>query len=343
MTPFSRIRWRVFGAFDARKRMGGARASGAHVVVLVASALGALLTLATVATFLDGVWWLTDLLANLRVQYAFGFLVLSVIFALVRTRSLAVICVVGVLANAAVVLPLYLERPAPPADGSGVLEIMFLNTEIRGVSPDALIEDLRTARHDLIFLSAATDGLAETMESAAIPYRVAQARPRGTSLELLLLAREGLSVETAIRQFGSRSRDMAIEARVNLGGTTVRVLGVHPVSPATRERAERNARHLEGIAAWARIQADPVVIVGDLNSTPWSPVFRELLRDGGLINSQSGFGIQASWPALLGPLGIPIDHVLHSEELTTLDRTLGPGYGSSHRSLQVAIGLRDGT
>lgn len=82
-----------------------------------------------------------------------------------------------------------------------------------------------------------------------------------------------------------------------------------------------------------------MLIIGDLNSTPWSPRFETLTRNGGLVNSQNGFGVQASWPSGIGFFGIPIDHALHGEELTTVERSLGPGYGSAHRSLYITVAL----
>lgn len=322
-------------------RPGGSRTELANFAVLTATAGVALLTLVTLAGFLGGRWWLTDLLANLRVQYVVGFLLVSVPFAVFGPRALGAVCLGGALVNAVLVVPLYLGGPAPPAEGSDVLRIMFLNTRIDEADPVAVIDDLRTAQHDLVLFSAVTDSWVGSMESAPIPFTVAQARPRGTSLELLVLARNGLPVETTVHSFGDGGRSKAIEARVTLDGRPVRVLVMHPVSPITSRRAERQANQLSALAVWVRAQTDPVVVVGDLNATPWSPGFRTLLRDAGLVNSQEGFGIQASWPRVLGPLGIPIDHALHSKDLTTVDRALGPGYGSDHRSLHVAIALGD--
>ena len=47
------------------------------------------------------------------------------------------------------------------------------------------------------------------------------------------------------------------------------------------------------------------------------------------------FAAEAS--AQLGPLGIPIDHLLHSAELQIVDRRTGPDVGSDHRGLVVDI------
>lgn len=57
----------------------------------------------------------------------------------------------------------------------------------------------------------------------------------------------------------------------------------------------------------------------------------------GLVNSLRCRGLQPSWPAALGPLGIPIDHLLHGPELATVGRERGPAFGSDHRMLHVRL------
>jgi endonuclease/exonuclease/phosphatase (EEP) superfamily protein YafD len=93
-------------------------------------------------------------------------------------------------------------------------------------------------------------------------------------------------------------------------------------------------------------------VVGDLNVTPWNAAFRHLQRDGGLVSSQHGFGLQPTWPTaaslapwppvpgLPAPLRVPIDHLLHTPDLVAVDRRLGPSLGSTHRALEVELAPR---
>jgi endonuclease/exonuclease/phosphatase (EEP) superfamily protein YafD len=56
-----------------------------------------------------------------------------------------------------------------------------------------------------------------------------------------------------------------------------------------------------------------------------------------LRDTRAGFGIQASWPTQIPPLGIPLDHCLVSPELVVLDRRLGPAVGSDHRPVILEL------
>ncbi|MEE8238524.1 MAG: endonuclease/exonuclease/phosphatase family protein, partial [Nitrososphaerales archaeon] len=77
-------------------------------------------------------------------------------------------------------------------------------------------------------------------------------------------------------------------------------------------------------------QEDPILLLGDLNITPWSPIFKDFLRSTGLRDSREGFGLQPSWPTWFPPAWIPIDHVLVSSNVTVYDRKIERDIGSDH-------------
>lgn len=121
-------------------------------------------------------------------------------------------------------------------------------------------------------------------------------------------------------------------------GDSIQVLGVHTWSPYPPRRALARDRQLADLTAWVEQQARPVCVVGDLNITPWAPAFQKLLRAGLVDSRASGFGNSASWPAWLGPFGIPIDHALCHGECNIQSRRLGPMvWGSDHRPVLVEI------
>jgi endonuclease/exonuclease/phosphatase (EEP) superfamily protein YafD len=82
-------------------------------------------------------------------------------------------------------------------------------------------------------------------------------------------------------------------------------------------------------------------VIGDFNVTAWSTYFRELVDQGDFANSQHGFALWPTWHAGL-PLvmRIPIDQCLHSRDLATVARQVGPDVGSDHLPLLVNLRLR---
>ncbi|MHC4379758.1 MAG: endonuclease/exonuclease/phosphatase family protein [Planctomycetota bacterium] len=105
------------------------------------------------------------------------------------------------------------------------------------------------------------------------------------------------------------------------------------------------------IASTTAQKNEDLIMIGDFNSTPWSALFRHLLRDADLQHGREGRGILGSWsiagniPLKIGHWGtLPIDHMLYKgaidlERFETLDWCL-----SDHRPLRgtFLIGTKRG-
>jgi endonuclease/exonuclease/phosphatase (EEP) superfamily protein YafD len=93
-------------------------------------------------------------------------------------------------------------------------------------------------------------------------------------------------------------------------------------------------------ADWAAESTGPAVVTGDLNATQWSHVWRSFTSRSGFRDSTRGFGIQPSFPMDGNPLiRVQIDHLLHSSQLVTVDRRLGPRLGSDHAPVIVELAV----
>ncbi|MFP5272582.1 hypothetical protein [Coleofasciculus sp.] len=65
-----------------------------------------------------------------------------------------------------------------------------------------------------------------------------------------------------------------------------------------------------------------------------------LKKEGLLLSSESGYGVQSTWPAYLPPvLGIPIDLCLYSQGIAIVDRYIGSFLGGDHRPLFIQFQL----
>ena len=117
------------------------------------------------------------------------------------------------------------------------------------------------------------------------------------------------------------------------------VVAVHTLPPTRSDNARLRNRQLADAGRIAQTQTAPVIVVGDLNATEWSPPFGDLLRSANLRDARTGFGLQPTWPtfARLSLLQIPIDHCLISEGLHVKKFTRGPHVGSDHLPIVVDV------
>jgi len=87
----------------------------------------------------------------------------------------------------------------------------------------------------------------------------------------------------------------------------------------------------------------PAVLLTDMNVTPTSSAYGDLLDDLGWRDTHRITGWDASWPSVGGWLGLPIDHVLVSDNVAvhTID-AIGAG-GSDHRAMLAELSIPPGT
>jgi endonuclease/exonuclease/phosphatase (EEP) superfamily protein YafD len=288
----------------------------------------------TMVGFLGAIWWGFDLAAHFRVQYAALLVPAVALLAGLRWRKTAVVAGSALLVNLALIIPLFLVQPVQ-ADGTDTLQILSFNVTASNPERTSVIEYLRASGADIVFLHESSTDWEDALGRSDLSYRMVSAREPGSVFGTLALIREGAVANVIpLGDFGQWS----IEVITEMDGHEIKVLGTHPLSPVSPTRAAARDEQLRIIGEWAALQDDPVVVTGDFNASTWSRGFALVAGGADLINSQRGFGIQASWPAGYPLFGIPIDHLIHSPELTTIDRHLGKNLGSDHFPLIVTIG-----
>ena len=162
---------------------------------------------------------------------------------------------------------------------------------------------------------------------------------RDDNFGMAVFLRRGLGLDGVTAELDA-ARVPRIDLRLDLAGRWVRLLGVHTMPPVGAAGSEVRAAQLETVGLLVRDAADPIVVAGDFNATPWSAPFRRLLRDAGLRDSARGFGYRGTWPSTLWWTGmIPIDHVLVSPRWRVEDRRIGSDLGSDHRAVVVDLTL----
>ena len=132
----------------------------------------------------------------------------------------------------------------------------------------------------------------------------------------------------------------ALLAHIATGSGRLALLATHPPPPVSAELfAVRNDQLHQAAALLRRLQA-PTVLLGDLNTSPWSPFFARLLQQSGLTSVREGFGLLPTWPSFFPPAMIPIDHCLISRDARVTGVRTGPHIGSDHLPLIIDLLVR---
>ena len=312
------------GTGSVRRVLGGTAA----VIGLVVAAL-------SVAAHFGSLSWLLDLAANFRPQLAATLLLLGVVTLLGYPRLAVAILVVG-LVDAATVAP-YLIGDDGPISGEARLEVMTFNVGVSNPNRGDVADFIAAEDPDVVFIFESSFEWEDAIRAADLPLVILAVVPRGLIAGVTVLARPSLRPGAIEVELGGEAAAITID----LGDRRIDVLGIHPLSPTTAARSQQRDRMLAGAGEWVQTRPGDVVVVGDMNSSPWSYAFRELRRRGGLVDTMRGAGLQPSWPDGWGLLAVPIDHVLHTAGLASANRRTGPAFGSEHRPVIVSIGVRE--
>ncbi len=131
----------------------------------------------------------------------------------------------------------------------------------------------------------------------------------------------------------------ALEAILNVNGTQFRIIGVHPFPPSRADLAEIRNQQFTELIAKINSEKIPTAVMGDFNSSPWSPWFEKLLAETNLKDAALGFGIINTWNVNIPFIKIPIDHVLTSPEIETLDFHRGADVSADHYPIVATLRL----
>lgn len=226
------------------------------------------------------------------------------------------------------------EAARPAADGVH-LTIAHANTYIDNDRPDAAATVLIDLDADLIAVTELSKGISDALRAQGVaeshPYFIEKAR--GSRNGVALFSRYPIS--GAAEKFGHQ---VGIDAIVDVHGTPVRVMVVHPLPAVSRWALRYWRRDLSIIGSQAVEGDTPTVVVGDFNASRWHPVFRRLLARGLTdAHEQLGHGFSTSWPTDWVTRFVRLDHALMTEGLvaTDIDDLTVPG--SDHRAFVVTI------
>jgi endonuclease/exonuclease/phosphatase (EEP) superfamily protein YafD len=294
-------------------------------------ATGILSCLITLAGFAGNFWWIFELATHFRVQYALALGAFVIILLQMRQGRWATIFGAFALLNTVVIAPTFWSdnlTARAAGDKLPVLRALLANVNVNNRDHERIRRAILELDPDVVVLLEATPWLLDHLHDLNERYPHRMAKPQDDPFGIALLSRHPFFSARVIHL--RNTGPPAIVAVINASGHQFTVIGTHPWPPVSAVFAQGRNEQLHELATLIRQIPPPLLVLGDLNASPWSPYFMRLIADSGLHNSLQGRGIQPSWPVSWPLLWTPIDHALFSEGIQILQRKTGSTIGSDH-------------
>jgi len=237
--------------------------------------------------------------------------------------------------------------PSAGSRGGAKISLVSFNILANHEEPADLLHWLAQGPADVLVLLEATRAWDVRLAAldAVYPYRVMALPGDGlpADVDQGLVESSGIAVFSRLPlrdvriSYPAGPLKPAVTVKVSVAGQVFTLLAAHPTSPVTfsglRARDEYFSRLADGLAA----ETGPLVVAGDFNATPFTPIFRRFVDR---LRLEPPRRPPATYPAPAGPFGLAIDHVLVRDvrlrRLTPL-----PAHGSDHRALLAELILHD--
>ncbi len=280
-----------------------------------------------------------ELLSHFQAQYFLAALGCAAVLALLRRWRWCAVSLASLVLAGAAVGPYQDAGQAAHADiiatGPSV-RVLLVNVLLANREHDRVLELVRNADADVLVFQEVNQRWKSALQpiTAAYPYVAGKTRedPFGTLVysRLPILDQGTLPHDAAGRS--------SLRLVIDVHGTPLSVVCTHPKPPLLEGSFALRNEQIDHVIRLVETLPRPLVLVGDINMTMWSPWFRRLCDRTDLASVRRGMGVLGSWPAALpGFMRIPIDHVLVSPDVTVGGCWLGDAVGSDHLPLIVDL------
>ncbi|MGB3640084.1 MAG: endonuclease/exonuclease/phosphatase family protein [Rivularia sp. (in: cyanobacteria)] len=312
--------------------------------------------IATTLSLAGRKWWVFALMEHPRVQYSL-ILVIALFVSLFtlkkRINIWTILCSIALSSNLILIFPLFIPPNltytqalnTPPQ----TIRVIHATLDSKKDDVTEAIKYLNKQETDILFLLEVTPQSLIQLRKGLTNYRLVAAQPKYTSHGIAWFVPQQQTKPIELKRFrfislpNDNDRPL-LKAGISYSGREIILLCFHVISPRNAKTVAYQEIEFDALASWSQKTLQngkqDLIVIGDFNSTPWYGLFRKLVNQSGLINSQRGFGIQTTWHSLLPPaLRIPIDNCLHSKSVTTIKRFIGNDIGSDHLPLFVELKL----
>ncbi len=292
----------------------------------------------------------SEILSHFCLQYFIISLLFLVAYCFLKKWKAVVVASILFISFSSILIPFYVSSDVKKNEKFEDITLLQFNINYRHADVNKVIDwindfyckkgDLASETPDIVLIEEATPEIAEKLEalSAHYPHKISEAKAGAYGMVLY----SKIPIKQYERKHFSQFSGQYTIAYMSTSNMKIPfvLIELHARSPGHLEKSNPRRFELEEIANIISLLADTnKILVGDLNTSPYSSYFKKLEKISKLRSFMKGRGISGTWPDFLPSLlRIPLDHVLVSNHIEVLERNVKPDLGSDH--LPVITKLR---
>lgn len=214
--------------------------------------------------------------------------------------------------------------------------VLYLNEELKNAIPWIIKQDA-----DIVVLQEISEPRANELTELKNHYSWSQIKTndRRKAFGMAIFSNLAVSKFDYI-DIGDGENNYSL-TEFSINGGKLHMYEIHTQSPVTPLLFDQRNFELSVVAeAMSKDKAPYRMLVGDMNSTIYSPYLQNVMKKVGLHSAQQGYHLEGTWNSFLPPeLCIGIDHILVSKQIKIERREIGPDLASDHFPVITTLSL----
>ena len=275
--------------------------------------------------------YLAEMLCHFRLQYLICSALALTFFSLIKQKRYIKVSSILLSLNIILLISAFdFQQQQDNGKSSKELSLIHYNVLSTNKNYQEIINYFKTQSPDILVVLEVSHEWAKHLKVLEADYTVSKIFPSEDNFGIALFVKEPGTIEKLYL-------DPSLVASLHFQNEHYQLLATHPIPPSHSASLAMRNSHFEAISQMANQAKKDFILVGDLNCTPYSPYFQDLCQQSKFQRTSILNGLKATWPSHLPFLGIPIDHVLTSQNIELSSYSTGPNLKSDHWPLEIKL------
>ena len=279
-----------------------------------------------------------DLFSHFKSQYFLGLMFFGVVGLVYRRFRYSIVLFLGALLNLLHIAPIYFSQASMNKNAfSQPLKLLHANVLSANDQHRLLLQQIKTESPDIVLLQEISSDWKNILNQELKQYQYRKVIARPDNFGIAIFSRVELKT-IDVKDWGNVGLPSFL-VTFEWNNQLANLAYTHPLPPVNREYYRLRNKQIEAMISELNANDQPLIVAGDFNTTMWANSYSPFLSIG-LVNVREGFGLYPTWPSQFGSLGIPIDHILVSDEITVKSTKIGNQIGSDHLPLITELEIK---